>query len=169
MNFATVELHQYQDQFSVRLGGHDLVVSGAHRAALARYMGSPVVIGLRPAAFSLATTPGETALTIVPLGVESLGDEKHVLFTAPPAGNDETAPDLPDDGPDAVPVTVDDSAGTQLWTAKVTQRADLAIGRPMSLAVDLSAAYFFDPVSGEAVAGAPGTAATDVLAVGAAR
>ena len=83
-----------------------------------------------------------------PLGVESLGDEKHVLFEAPAAG--ATTPAALD-----MPVTVDDSAAAQLWTAKVSQYADLAIGRPVLLSVDLSMAYFFDPETGLAIQEAP--------------
>jgi len=152
MNFATVELGGEKDRVTVRLGGQEYEVPGAvhRRPGLAQYLGAPVVVGLRPAAFSLAESPDAAALTIVPLGVESLGDEKHILFEAPAAGPDGT-PEAADD----VPVTVDESSGTQLWTAKVTPRSELAIGRPVPLTVDLGAAYFFDPASGEAIAEVP--------------
>jgi multiple sugar transport system ATP-binding protein len=147
MNFATVELRRRAERVTVALGGQEFEVPDVLRRypGLVPYVGSAVVIGLRPAAFSLAVPAGASALTVVPLGVESLGDEKHVLFTAPSAGGDAEA--VTND----VPVTVDDSAGTQLWTAKVAQRADLAIGRPASLAVDLAEAYFFDPERGDAI------------------
>jgi multiple sugar transport system ATP-binding protein len=147
MNFATVELRRDLDRITVTLGGRELEVPDALQRypGLVPYVGSTVVIGLRPAAFSLAVPAGPSALTVVPLGVESLGDEKHVLFKAPSAGGDTEA------ATDDVPVTVEESAGTQLWTAKVAQRADLAIGRPASLAVDLGEAYFFDPDRGDAI------------------
>ncbi|MCU7730992.1 ABC transporter ATP-binding protein [Actinoplanes sp. KI2] len=152
MNFATVELGGDADRVTMTLGGQEFGLSDVvrRRPDLARYLGSRVVIGLRPAAFSVAESPGVAALTIVPLGVESLGDEKHVLFRAPLADVSVAR-----EGTDDMPVTVDETSGAQLWTAKVTQRADLAIGRPVSLTVDLSEAYFFDPVSGEAVVEVP--------------
>jgi len=152
MNFATVELHGDAARVTVTLGGQEFGVPGAVRRHpdLARYLGSRVVIGLRPAAFSVAEAPGEAALTVVPLGVESLGDERHLLFRAPPAGGAVAR-----EGAEDMPVTVDEASGAQLWTAKVTPRSELAIGRPVPLTVDLGAAYFFDPASGEAIAEVP--------------
>jgi multiple sugar transport system ATP-binding protein len=112
-------------------------------------MESPVVLGLRPAAFSVAGPDAGAAVAVVPLGVESLGDEKHVLF--PALRSDEAPASTSVTDADGVPVAVDETAAAQLWTAKVGQRTDLAIGRPVSLAIDLSEAYFFDVVSGEAI------------------
>jgi multiple sugar transport system ATP-binding protein len=149
MNFATVELGGDADRVTVALGGQELVLPDAvrRRPGLARYLGSRVVVGLRPAAFSVTESADRATLTIVPLGVESLGDEKHVLFRAPL----QDAAEVSEVGDD-VPVTMDEGNGAQLWTAKVTQHTQLAIGHPVPLTVDLSEAYFFDPVSGEAVA-----------------
>jgi multiple sugar transport system ATP-binding protein len=146
MNFATVTLRG-GDRVTAALDGLELEIPNA----LARYpglagrVGSEVVLGLRPSAFSLATADSPAAVTVVPLGVEALGDEKHVLFAAPQT----RAADAAD--ADDVPVTVDDTSGAELWTAKVTQRAELAIGRPVRLAIDASAAYFFDAAGGEAI------------------
>jgi hypothetical protein len=44
-----------------------------------------------------------------------------------------------------------DTSGPAMWTARVTQRAELAIGRPVRLAIDASAAYFFDVSGGDAI------------------
>jgi len=148
MNFTTVDVRG-RAPLTVAVGGQDFDVPDAlHRwPDLARYVGSKVVMGLRPAAFSSATPRPGSGLLVVPLGVESLGDEKHVLFDAP---STETAIAAVD-----VPVAVDESAAAQLWTAKVSQFADLAIGRPVLLSVDLTEAYFFDPETGLAIQGAP--------------
>ncbi|MEV4346452.1 hypothetical protein AB0J83_18450 [Actinoplanes sp. NPDC049596] len=131
---------------TAELGGRMLPLPDSlrHHVSLRKYLGKPLVIGLRPAAFSPADDDGP-ALEVVPLGVESLGDEKHVLL-APPADGLRTAADRD------VPVAVDESAGTQLWTAKVGQGADVAIGRPVRLTADLGAASFFDPGNGTAIA-----------------
>jgi multiple sugar transport system ATP-binding protein len=148
MNFATVDVRG-GPPVTVRLGGQDLEVPDAPRRwpDLVRYVGSTVVMGLRPAAFSSAAPRSGSGLLVLPLGVESLGDEKHVLFDAP---STVAAPAALD-----VPVAVDESAAAQLWTAKVSQFADLAIGRPVLLSIDLTKAYFFDPESGLAIEEVP--------------
>ena len=153
MNFATVELVG-REPVTFTLGDRTFELPGAlrRRPALARYVGSQVVVGLRPSAFSLAASPLAPALEVRPLGVESLGDEKHVLFEPPVTGGTPARSVL---ATGAVPVAVDDSTVTQLWTAKVAQHADLAIGRPVRLAVDLSEAYFFEPESGQTIPASP--------------
>jgi multiple sugar transport system ATP-binding protein len=148
MNFATVGLRGDDGRVAVELDGLHLEIPEARRRYpdLANSIGSQVVIGLRPAAFAVAAADSVPVVEVVPLGVESLGDEKHVLFQAPRSGTAGVDRHL-----DGVPVAVDDSAGARLWTAKVAQQADLAIGRPVRLTIDLTQAYFFDVDSGEAV------------------
>jgi multiple sugar transport system ATP-binding protein len=147
MNFATVELHG-GDRVTATLDGLEFEIPDAvHQfPGLVAHIGSRVTLGLRPAALSLARPDSAATIEVVPLGVESLGDEKHVLFEAP----HDRGPDLVSTADD-VPVTVDDTSGTTLWTAKVTQYADLAIGRPVRLAVDMGAAYLFDMSTGSAI------------------
>jgi multiple sugar transport system ATP-binding protein len=160
MNFATVTLHG-GDPVTASLDGFRIDIPDAllRYPGLAGRLGSQVVLGLRPAAFSLAGPGAAATVEVLPLGVESLGDEKHLLFEAPQ--NRMVTP-----ATDDVPVTVDDSSGTRLWTAKVTPRADLAIGRPIRLAIDVSAAYFFDAVTGEAIAAAEPADGSDLVDVG---
>ncbi|GID32311.1 ABC transporter ATP-binding protein [Paractinoplanes brasiliensis] len=143
MNFATVALRGDASRVTVELAGRQFEVPEALllRPALSRYLGSAVVLGLRPASFSADAGEAAATLDVVPLGVESLGDEKHVLFHLPqgdasPAGGSD------------MPVAVDESAGAQLWTAKVPQQTPVTIGDPVSLAIDLREAYFFDPGDG---------------------
>jgi hypothetical protein len=52
---------------------------------------------------------------------------------------------------DDVPTTVDDAAASQLWTAKVAQHPDVAIGRAVVLSLNLREASFFDPRTGAAI------------------
>jgi multiple sugar transport system ATP-binding protein len=147
MNFATVTLSG-EDPVSVTLGGITFPLPEVltRRPGLASYLGRQIVIGLRPAAFALTSShAGGPALPVVPLGVEALGDEKHLLFEAPRSGDDAAG------AADDVPITVDEAAASQLWTAKVVQHADVSIGRPAVLSVDLREAYFFDPQTGEAI------------------
>jgi multiple sugar transport system ATP-binding protein len=148
MNFATVSLRG-SESVTVTLNGLQLEIPDALRRypGLTDRLGSQVVIGLRPAAFALAGAGPGPVIEVVPLGVESLGDEKHVLFQAPRDARTRVRADL-----EGVPVAVEDSSGSRMWTAKVTQQADLAIGRPVRLAIDLNKAYFFDIDSGQAIA-----------------
>ncbi|MEU8233197.1 ATP-binding cassette domain-containing protein [Actinoplanes sp. NPDC048967] len=149
MNFATVTLSG-EDPVSVTLGGVTFPLPEVltRRPGLAPYRGRQIVIGLRPAAFAVASAASEgPALHVVPLGVEALGDEKHLLFDAPRVADADAA-----GAADEVPITVDEAAASQLWTAKVVQHADVAIGRAAVLTVDLREAYFFDPQTGEAIA-----------------
>jgi multiple sugar transport system ATP-binding protein len=154
MNLAAVAVRG-RAPVTVAIGGQDFEVPDALRRwpDLARYVGSKVVMGLRPAAFSSAAPRSGSGLLVLPLGVESLGDEKHVLFDAPSTGATTPSPVV---APVAlgVPVAVDESTA-QLWTAKVSQYADLAIGRPVLLSVDLTMAYFFDPETGLAIQEVP--------------
>lgn len=154
MNFATVELSA-REPVTVVLGEqHFEVPQALHRwPGLAAYLGRCVVIGLRPAALSLdVPTTGTPVLPVVPLGVESLGDEKHLLFEAPSGGGHLPGQDKDLPTGDPLEVGADDSPAIPLWTAKVGQRADVAIGRPVRLAADFGQAYFFDPDTGETIA-----------------
>ncbi|RSM59922.1 ABC transporter ATP-binding protein, partial [Actinoplanes sp. ATCC 53533] len=152
MNFATVE-PTGGERVTVTFDGQKFEIPDAvaRYPGLARHLDSPVIIGLRPAAFSPAGPANATAIRIVPLGVESLGDEKHVLFEPPQTGaavaSSTTTPAAGSD----VPVTVDESVAAPLWTAKLPQDADVAIGHPLWLTVDLTEAYFFDLDSGQAI------------------
>ncbi|GIF02090.1 ABC transporter ATP-binding protein [Paractinoplanes rishiriensis] len=162
MNFATVDLGGDAGRVTVRLAGREFEVPAAlrRRPGLARYLGSAVVMGLRPAAFAPATSAEVAALRVVPLGVESLGDEKHVLFRPPRAI--AAAGDEP--GGEDIPVAVDEADDIELWTAKVSQQTAVSIGEPIGLSVDLREAYFFDPVGGEAIPLQRDIAATAIAA-----
>jgi multiple sugar transport system ATP-binding protein len=149
MNFATVSLRG-DDPVTLILGGvtFELPDVLSRRPGLAPYLDGQVVIGLRPAAFALAgSASAAPTLRVVPLGVEALGDEKHLLFDAPQTGGT----DATDPAGDDVPITVDEAAASQLWTAKVPQHADVSIGRPVLLTLDLREAHFFDPGTGAAI------------------
>ena len=91
------------------------------------------VLGLRPNAFRWPAPPDGPAVTVSALGVESLGDERHVLFPA------------------LGPVPGADDSAESLWTAKVGADCRVAIGDELTLGVDLSQAYFFDSTTGLAV------------------
>ncbi len=76
--------------------------------------------------------------------LEELGSDTHVIFPieAPRVEAEElkAAADHEDEL-----LIADDRA---VWNARVTSRTDASVGRRISLAVDPSALYFFDPDSG---------------------
>jgi len=128
MNLAQGKLLGAGQSLAIELGGQRMPLPD--RPVLRDIAGREVVIGLRPSAFSLDDTavPG-TRLKVRAITVESLGDEKNVLFQ-PPFALAETAELTP------------------MWTAKVEPAAPVRPGDEIELAVDLEQAYFFDPATG---------------------
>jgi multiple sugar transport system ATP-binding protein len=95
-----------------------------------------IIFGLRPSAFEL-TEPDGTAGTVSvrAVTVESLGDERNVLFV-PPFPREGIASELNEDNePD------------RLWTARLAPDAPVRMGGEMTLRPQLSATYFFDPAT----------------------
>jgi len=102
------------------------------RRDLTAYTGKTLVLGLRPDAFVWPRPAEGPSVTVKALAVESLGNEKHVLFAAPGAVGNA-------------------GADENLWTAKVSQRCAANIGDQLILGVDLNSAYFFDADTGLAL------------------
>ena len=122
--------------------------SSSGRPDLADRAGQEVIFGLRPDAFREAA--GVATFDAVAVTVESLGDEKNVLFVPPfdqrgvdaSRGEDEIAP---------------------LWTARFDPDVVVRPGDKLVLRPDLSELYFFDPVTTAALPAAH-PAATPVAA-----
>jgi multiple sugar transport system ATP-binding protein len=143
MNFAIVRVRA-GDPITLDLAGYIWPLPAALNRwpDLARYVDGTVLLGLRPDAFSVTKSIGRGAkLQVAPLKVESVGDEKHVLFVPP--GRDLAA--------SRSPLALDESEAVRMWTAKAGARVDLATGREVDFTVDLTAAYFFDPDTGAAI------------------
>jgi multiple sugar transport system ATP-binding protein len=101
-----------------------------------------VVLGLRPDAFRWPAPADLPAVTVTALGVESLGDERHVLFQS--LGR--------------TPAALSTADGTEsLWTAKVGPDCRVGVNERITLGVDLDEAYFFDSTSGLALPGSRST------------
>jgi multiple sugar transport system ATP-binding protein len=102
--------------------------------------GREVIFGVRPTDFELAAVTLEDPATVVvtAVTVESLGDEKNVLFAAP----------------FEQPGTANPTAGNepgQMWTARLEPDAPVRFGDRIGLRMDLPSAYFFDPTTQEAI------------------
>jgi multiple sugar transport system ATP-binding protein len=133
------------------------------RPGLRRYAGREVVIGIRPTDLGLARQddapqrPDRPTIRITTTTVESLGNEKHVLFTPPVQTVRQ---------PDLVTASAHEPADplaeglTDVWTARVAPLAAITAGTELDLAVELAGAYFFDPDTEAAIAQtAPATGA----------
>jgi len=137
MNLAQGALVEAFDGLAVDLGGQLMPIpaeTADARPALRELVGREVVIGLRPSAFSLAEAGSSgTRLKILAITVESLGDEKNVLFQPPFA-------------------LADSAELTPMWTARIAPQAQVSAGQWVTLEMDLKEAYFFDPTTGLAIA-----------------
>ncbi|WP_432825507.1 ABC transporter ATP-binding protein [Dactylosporangium sp. CA-092794] len=150
MNLITAEASG-GDRLVLAVGGNRWPVPAeglAQVPALAGYAGQSIVVGLRPDAFAWPPTDDGPAITVTALAVESLGNEKHIVFEAPGAASGPAAGR-------ALGVEGDE----RLWTAKVNPRCPATIGDRLTLGVDMAAAYYFDPGTGLALATDRGPAA----------
>lgn len=156
MNFADGRLVR-DDGLHVEFGGTRLPVSDRllrDRPAIEQYVGSDVVIGVRPPDFEDASLPSvdeSWALMTAQIAVvEKLGSETNVLFEVDaPLPDHRDLKDLAEDAQDgdaAIPLT-----GANMWTARLNARTEAAPGEQMQLAVDTSRLHFFDVQSGLAI------------------
>jgi multiple sugar transport system ATP-binding protein len=98
-------------------------------------VGQDVIFGLRPSAFELADTPDMHSIPVTAVTVESLGDERNVLFVPP----------FPREG--IVSESTDENEPRRLWTARLAPDAPVRPGAVIALRPRLAAAYFFDPAT----------------------
>jgi multiple sugar transport system ATP-binding protein len=117
----------------------------ARHPALRELIGHEVVVGLRPTAFSILPTT-DTGLRVTAITVESLGEEKNILFMPPFA--------VPDVANTAATSGVETEL-TAMWTAHTTPDAAVTAGQVVDLWLDLEEAYFFDAATGLAVPAMP--------------
>ncbi|HMG56841.1 MAG TPA: ABC transporter ATP-binding protein [Kofleriaceae bacterium] len=133
----------------VSFAGHSLALPADSPLAAAD---RPVILGVRPTAFGPAGTAGWLELPVTPAVVEELGDERYVLFDldAPRVDTDATRAALDArSGDDAL--LLSDQARAR-FTARLPGDLALAIGEPLTVAVDPRRLYFFDPDTGSALA-----------------
>jgi multiple sugar transport system ATP-binding protein len=129
-----VEAALQAEPAAVRIGDATWPLTSAQAISLAGR--DTVVLGLRPDAFRWPAPGDGPAVTVTALGVESLGNERHILFQALGPG----------------PVVAAAADGTEsLWTAKVDASCHLTIGEQVTLGVDMRQAHFFDAKTGLAL------------------
>jgi multiple sugar transport system ATP-binding protein len=113
-----------------------------------------VVLGIRPQSFADAAfaEPLLPTIEVETSVVEDLGSETHILFTidAPPVDVDQVREAASDEGEEAV-LIADDRRSR--FTAVVTDASKVRPGDRVTLAVDPRWFLYFDPESGENLAG----------------
>jgi len=120
MNLFPASLRRHREQLQIRLAGHSLVLPQdmrVNRGRLAALADQPLTVGLRPEAFR--ATDNDDGLGVAITGVETLGHEQLVYFSAPWSG--------------------DRPLVARLQGSRLTGQADL------KLALDTTRLYFFLP------------------------
>jgi multiple sugar transport system ATP-binding protein len=115
------------------------------RPTLADHDGRDVIVGLRPSDVNLVDEirgATDARITVRVVTVESLGDEKNILFLPP-----FEVPDVTGEAGGA------ETELTAMWTANVDPRASVGPGETVAVTLDLGAAYFFDAETGAAIDG----------------
>jgi multiple sugar transport system ATP-binding protein len=156
MNFVLADLVRDGGPVAA-FAGYRLPVPGAvldERPGLAGYLGSKVILGVRPSDFEDAAL-GDASWPRMPVTVgvtEELGTEIHVIFTidAPPVEHASIASthDGTEEEDEAVAAL---AGGKSLWTARVSARSAARSGQPLELAVDTRRLHFFDPATGATI------------------
>jgi multiple sugar transport system ATP-binding protein len=162
MNFVEAILER-ADGVWVRFGSHRLRVPEellTARAAVARAIGRPVVLGIRPEDFQdAALVPDAPADTRLPVRVdlrETLGREAYLHFVvdAPPVVTEDTK-ELAADTDVASLEELERTAATQTtrFVASVSAKTRAVEGGRAELVVDVGGLHFFDPATGDAIYG----------------
>jgi multiple sugar transport system ATP-binding protein len=110
-----------------------------------------VILGLRPTAFAPGRRDGWRTLTVTPDVVEDLGDERYLIFEVDAPRVDTDAVRAAFDARSADEVTLLASDARARFTARVPADVPATIGAPVTLSVDPSRLYFFDPATGAAL------------------
>jgi len=107
----------------------------------------PVVLGIRPTGFALATENGLPTIKAVPDVVEELGDERYIHFDidAPRVDTEATRAAVEAKSEEDVLLLPEDRAR---FTVRLPMDAPVASGQPVTLAVSPERLHFFDPESG---------------------
>jgi multiple sugar transport system ATP-binding protein len=109
-----------------------------------------VILGVRPTAFGPGTEAGWAPLTVTPVVVEELGDERYVFFDldAPRVDTDATRAAFDTHTADDAHLAGEERAR---FTIRLPADSSLRIGQQLTVGVDTRRLYFFDPDTGAAI------------------
>ncbi|MBE2997616.1 sn-glycerol-3-phosphate ABC transporter ATP-binding protein UgpC [Nocardiopsis sp. HNM0947] len=160
MNFVDARLESDGNGAALKFADHTLPVSAElvdSRPGLRDYIGSSVILGIRPSDFNDAEFSGDSdpRIEVTARVTEELGTEINVIFgvDAPPVRHEDAAALAKDaagdedNGDAALPLA---SEGSQ-FTARVSPRSNVTPGGTINLSVDVSQLHFFDQDSGLAI------------------
>lgn len=160
MNFVDARLESDGKGAALKFADHSLPVSAElidARPGLRDYIGSSVILGIRPSDFNDAdfSNNDDPCIDVTAKITEELGTEINVIFgvDAPPVRHEDAAALAKDatgdegDGEGALPLGSDSSQ----FTARVSPRSNVTPGGTMRLSVDVSQLHFFDQESGLAI------------------
>ncbi|GAA4920544.1 ABC transporter ATP-binding protein [Streptomonospora salina] len=162
MNFINAELQKDGAGAVLKFAEHSLAVPESvveARPGLRDYMGTEIILGIRPSDYEDATITGNgsgVTMEAVADVTEELGTEINVIFSvnAPPVRHEEAAAlaaDATGDGEDADSGLSLSSEDKAQFTARVSPRSSVRPGGTISLAVDISQLHYFDKDSGLAI------------------
>jgi multiple sugar transport system ATP-binding protein len=109
-----------------------------------------VILGVRPTAFTYGAQDGWPSMHVTPRVIEDLGDERYVIFEvdAPRVDTEEVRAALDARTADDAILLAEQRA---TFTIRLPGDAPASIGEPMTVSVDPSRLYLFDPNSGAAL------------------
>ncbi|HEY9244315.1 MAG TPA: sn-glycerol-3-phosphate ABC transporter ATP-binding protein UgpC [Streptosporangiaceae bacterium] len=158
MNLIEASLERADGGLEVVFGPHRLPVPAAvlgEHAALERYAGRKVVLGIRPEHLEdAALVPGAAPASVLDVTVElreELGAEvnAHCTVGAPPVQVAGVA--IGDTEPDAA--EIEEVPQIPALIARLDPRTAIREGHRARISVDLSSLHFFDPDTGESLRG----------------
>jgi multiple sugar transport system ATP-binding protein len=159
INLLEAELVRSDGSLSVRFGEHRLPVDEKvvrNRSGLERYIGKPILLGIRPESFQDASleadAPPDRRIRAKADLTEPLGSEVLIYFTA--AATEVVSSAAAEHAADAevhLGETGDGDGDRARLVARVDPHTRIAEGTEIELAVDTSKLYFFDPETREAV------------------
>lgn len=160
MNFVDAELTSDGDDGVLKFAEHKIPVPGSFldsRPGLRDYMGSSLILGIRPSDFNDADFDGsdQPRIEVTAEVTEELGTEINVIFgiDAPPVRHEDAtalaqdASGEEENADGALPLSADRS----LFTARVSPRSKVKPGAQINLGVDVTQLHFFDSQSGLAI------------------
>src|SRR5690606_17267020 len=110
----------------------------------------PVVVGIRPTGFSLATGNGLPTIKVVPDVVEDLGDERYIHFDLDAPRVDTEATRAAVDAKSAEDILLLPEERAQ-FTVRLPVDAPVTAGQPITLEFSPDRLHFFDPETGDSL------------------
>ena len=156
MNLLRVQLDRAGDGLSIVLGDTTLNVPAsvaALRPRLAEYVGSEVIVGIRPEDLedaALLPSANGASLEVRVTLAEALGAEVIAHFPLAARSAAGTATLIAARGSET-PLLETVAAGDAVLTARLGPRTNARSGEPLRVSVDVERLHFFDPQTEEAI------------------